>query len=110
LRSSILSCGFALALLAGGLLAAMPALSQDSGESLPTIAEKTEGMEAMDGFVPLYWDNSTGKIWMEVSRFGKPFLLLQGRVIGKKACLGRLRRGEEHEDVFSHTVGILLSG
>jgi len=43
-------------------------------EPLPSIAEKTEGMEKWDGFVPLYWDARTGKIWMEVSRFDTEFL------------------------------------
>jgi len=43
-------------------------------EPLPSIAEKTEGMEKWDGFVPLYWDARTGKIWMEVSRFNTELL------------------------------------
>jgi hypothetical protein len=25
-------------------------------------------MEKIDGFVPLYWDGKTGKIWLEISR------------------------------------------
>jgi hypothetical protein len=33
----------------------------------PTIEDKTEGMQRIDGFVPLYWDESTGKIWLEIS-------------------------------------------
>ena len=40
------------------LLCAAPAAAQDDGTSdaddaLPTIAEKTEGLEKMDGFVPV---------------------------------------------------------
>ena len=27
---------------------------------LPSIAEKTEGMEKIDGFLPLYWDEDQG--------------------------------------------------
>jgi hypothetical protein len=43
-------------------------------EPLPSIAEKTEGMEKVDGFVPLYWDRKTGKIWLEISRFDTELL------------------------------------
>ena len=33
---------------------------------LPSIAEKTEGMEKIDGFLPLYWDEDQGQLWMEI--------------------------------------------
>ncbi len=33
---------------------------------LPSIAEKTEGMESIDGFLPLYWDEDRGQLWMEI--------------------------------------------
>lgn len=42
------------------------AASAPASNGLPSIAEKTEGMEAMDGFLPLYWDEAGGKLWMEV--------------------------------------------
>jgi len=35
-------------------------------DSIPSIADKTEGMTALDGFLPLYWDATTGKVWLEV--------------------------------------------
>jgi hypothetical protein len=56
--------------------AAAQAVGADAQEAkpLPSIAEKTEGMEKRDGFVPLYWDARTGKIWLEISRFDTEFL------------------------------------
>ncbi len=41
-----------------------------------SIAAKTAGLTKLDGFVPLYWDNQTGKMWMEISRFNQEFLYL----------------------------------
>jgi len=46
---------------------AMPAgLSVTQATDLPSIAEKTEGMESIDGFLPLYWDEDQGRLWMEI--------------------------------------------
>ena len=44
--------------------------------AVPTIGEKTAGMEKMDGFFPLYWEAETGKLWLEVPRLGEEFLYL----------------------------------
>ena len=37
----------------------------DSG-ALPSIADKVDGLEKLDGFFPLYWDAEMGQLWMEV--------------------------------------------
>lgn len=55
---------FCALLLAALLLAALPALAQP----LPSIAEKTRGLERRDGFLPVYWDAATGKLYLEVPR------------------------------------------
>ncbi|MGH7477439.1 MAG: zinc-dependent metalloprotease [Longimicrobiales bacterium] len=44
--------------------------------ALPSIAEKTRGLEQRAGFVPMYWDASTGKLYLELSRFGRDQELL----------------------------------
>jgi hypothetical protein len=36
--------------------------------ALPTIEQKTQGMEKKDGLLPLYWDESEGKLWLEIPR------------------------------------------
>ena len=33
---------------------------------LPSIAQKTAGFQAIDGFLPLYWDEAEGQLWLEV--------------------------------------------
>ncbi|MBB4639379.1 zinc-dependent metalloprotease [Longimicrobium terrae] len=63
------------AVLAVLLLApAVPAPHAAAQAPLPSIAEKTRGMERRDGFVPVYWDASAGKLWMEVPRTGEELI------------------------------------
>jgi len=56
------------------------ALAQAAGrnaqevQELPSISEKTEGMEKRDGFLPFYWDARTGKVWLEIARFDTELL------------------------------------
>jgi len=61
------------AFLIAGATADSSAQEAEDGE-LPTIEEKTEGMMRFEGFVPLYWDETDGKLWLEFSRFGEEFL------------------------------------
>ncbi len=63
LRRSITTFVFLLA--ASGLSAAA---------EIPSIADKTAGMQRYDGFIPFYWDNATGKIWLEVWRLNEDFI------------------------------------
>lgn len=50
-------------------------VQEDTAEPMfPSIAEKTAKMARRDGFVPMYWDDGTGKLWLELSRFDAPML------------------------------------
>jgi len=60
-------------LVAGALLLSSAPTSvavaqQASGQAdeLPSIEDKTDGMERMDGMLPLYWDADLGQLWMEI--------------------------------------------
>ncbi|MEE9533124.1 MAG: hypothetical protein V3W06_01795, partial [Acidimicrobiia bacterium] len=59
-----------------------PAVSQARAGAaagpLPSIEEKTAGMQRIDGFFPLYWDDDVGQLWMEISRFDTEVLHLNG--------------------------------
>jgi hypothetical protein len=55
-----LTLALALSLSPGALPAQEPATT------LPTIATKTATMRKLDGFLPLYWDAQSGRLWMEV--------------------------------------------
>jgi hypothetical protein len=54
----------------------------EASEQIPSIDEKTAGMEKIDGFFPLYWDADTGKLWMEISRFDTEVLHIGGLAAG----------------------------
>jgi hypothetical protein len=41
---------------------------------LPSIAEKTKSMKSMPGFVPMYMDDASGKIYFEISRWNEEIL------------------------------------
>ena len=53
------------------LLVAFAANAQDGTES---IAEKTAGMERLEGFFDIYWDDETGKLYWEIDKFDEEFL------------------------------------
>ena len=60
-----------------------PAAAQRGGggqaaENLPTIEEKTAGMDRLDGFLPLYWDSDLGQLWMEIPEMDVEMGHLQG--------------------------------
>jgi Met-zincin/Domain of unknown function (DUF5117) len=49
---------------------------------LPSLDERTSGMRRIDGYVPLYWEDRTGSMFMEVSRFDTDFLFSTGLSAG----------------------------
>jgi hypothetical protein len=49
---------------------------------IPSIEDRTKEMKKMDGFFPLYWDERTGAMFMEVSRFDQDFLYTTGLSAG----------------------------
>src|SRR4051812_5661618 len=59
---------------AGVPLAAQDTSAAKPDEKPPTIAKKTEGMRKIDGFMPLYWQESAGKLFMEIARFKQEVL------------------------------------
>ena len=48
----------------------------------PSIEDKTEGMQRIDGFVPLYWEESAGKIWLEISLWDTDLMHMAGLAAG----------------------------
>ncbi|MEY4885665.1 MAG: hypothetical protein RL151_974 [Bacteroidota bacterium] len=43
-------------------------------QKLPDIAEKTSQMQRLEGFFPVFWDPSAGKLWLQIDRFDVEFL------------------------------------
>jgi hypothetical protein len=58
-----------------GLFIALIALPVSAAqERSQGISGRTKGWQKLDGYMPLYWDNETGKLFMEISRFDQEFL------------------------------------
>ena len=57
-------------------VAALPAQTAPAHDSaaLPSIASKTSGMKKFDGLLPLYWDSTSGHVWLEIPRFDQELL------------------------------------
>ncbi|HKJ93049.1 MAG TPA: hypothetical protein VJ957_07765, partial [Longimicrobiales bacterium] len=71
MRRRVLNAGVIVSLVVAGCAAtaaapaSAPAPRPQQG-ALPTIEQKTQGMQAMDGFLPMYWDEDAGKLWLEI--------------------------------------------
>ena len=65
---------FVLASFAAAAAAQPQAARRTDAGPLPSIEEKTAGLKKIDGYFPLYWDERTGQLWMEVPRFGTEVL------------------------------------
>ena len=48
----------------------------------PTIEERTSGMQKLDGYFPMYWDDRAGTLWLEIPRFDTDFLYTTGLAAG----------------------------
>jgi len=74
------------------------------GES---ISEKTKSMKKMDGYLDLYWDNTTGKLWLEIAHFEKEFLYVNSLMAGMGSNDVGLDRGQLGNEriVYFHRIG-----
>ena len=72
-----------------------------------SITEKTKSMKKMDGYLNMYWDNSSGKLWLEISDFDKEFLYVNSLMAGMGSNDVGLDRGQlgNSRIVYFHRVG-----
>lgn len=76
-------------------------------DSIPSISQKTKGMDAHEGFFNFYYDSKAGKIWLEVDKWEEEFLYvnsLSGGLGSNDIGLDRNQLGE------SRVVKFLRSG
>lgn len=52
----------------------VPALASAQQAPAATIAERTTGLQRVDGFVPFYWDATRGRVLIEIPVFGQDVL------------------------------------
>lgn len=57
-------------------------LAQQDAKEPKTIAEKTAGMQAFDGYFKFYWDEKAGKIWLEVDKWNTEVLYVNSLTEG----------------------------
>lgn len=55
-----------------------------SAQPLPSIEDKTKGLKKYEGYLNYYWDDATGKVWLEVDKLDSEILY----VISLPAALG----------------------
>ncbi|HEX2446244.1 MAG TPA: zinc-dependent metalloprotease [Vicinamibacterales bacterium] len=72
---------FVILVLTGTAAAAQPAPATPAArraDAIGTIEDRTAGMKKIDGYFPLYWEESAGRLWMEISRFNTEVLYSTG--------------------------------
>jgi hypothetical protein len=76
---------FASALALHSVTAAQaPADRPAAGQPGPpqSIDARTTGFQKLDGYMPLYWDQKTGSLWMEINKFDSEMLYSTGLTAG----------------------------
>jgi hypothetical protein len=68
--------GFVLVCLS--LYAAPAVARQGQQQETQNIEDRTGDMQRLDGFFPLYWDESAGRLWMEIPRWNTEVLHMMG--------------------------------
>ena len=80
-KQSVLLVGALL--LAGPIIEArQPAQQAQRPAATPSIEDRTTGMKKIDGYFPLYWDERSGGMFLEISRFDTEFLFSTGLSAG----------------------------
>jgi hypothetical protein len=79
--ASPLASALALVAALATSVSAQPAAAP-AKTALPSIETKTASMQRLDGFLPLYWDEAEGKLYLEVGRFGVEMLHSNGFASG----------------------------
>jgi hypothetical protein len=62
---------------------------------IPPIEERSAGMRKLDGFFPVYWEERTGNLWLEIPRLDTPILYTTGLAAGLGSNDIGLDRGQE---------------
>ena len=62
---------------------------------IPAIEERIAGLQKFDGFFPVYWEERTGNLYLEISRLDTPVLYATGLAAGLGSNDIGLDRGQE---------------
>lgn len=64
------------------ILASLLLLPYSYSSQAKSISEFTQGMHAYQGFFDFYWDESQGKIWLQINNFDQEFLYINSLQAG----------------------------
>ncbi len=84
-------------------LVSVTAVSAQPADKPKTIADRTSGLQKIDGYMPLYWDANGGRMLMEISRFNTEILYqlsLPAGIGSNPIGLDRGQLGDSHVVVF----------
>src|SRR5689334_4678142 len=76
-RSILLLTTLTLLLGTSGTLA-----QQGQARPMPSIADRTSGYQKLDGFYPLYWDDASGTLYLEIPKLNTEVLYVSGLSAG----------------------------
>lgn len=65
-----------------------------TGAEVTSIAERTEGLTRIDGFLPMYWDTAAGRLLLEIGRFDSEILYVVSLPAGLGSNPVGLDRGQ----------------
>ncbi len=80
---------------------------QQAAGPAQTIEARTAGMQKIDGFFPMYWEERTGSLFLEIPKFHYDFLLTAGLAAGLGSNDIGLDRGSQGQGrvVYFERVG-----
>ena len=64
------------------MLATFPAMVRGGEETQTPFQKKIAGMKAYPGFIPFYWDEKNGKIWLQIEKLEQEFLYIHSLPAG----------------------------
>jgi len=83
-NTTLLASAFLVATAYAGVAAQTAGERSSGNQSAPvqTIDARTTGFQKLDGYMPLYWDQKTGSLWMEIGKFDSEMLYSTGLTAG----------------------------
>ena len=82
LAAPLLAAALAMPACSAGARSPSATPAPRAAGDLPAIETKTAGMARMEGFLPLYWDEAEGKLWMEVPELETELLYVHSLAAG----------------------------
>ena len=73
---------FGTLLLAGPVISAQQPAQPQRPAAMQSVEDRTSGMKKIDGYFPLYWDERTGSMFVEIGRLDSDFLFSTGLSAG----------------------------